>query len=156
MTEIKSDTAGYTQFGYRQVTEGEKADLVQDHFNQVARKYDFANTILSMGNQILWKIVAVNMLHLKPGERVLDVCGGTADLSLRAMKKIGPTGEVVLYDFNQAMIEIGRRKAARTELGRKIRFIQGDAEHLALPDNLFDGAMVGFGIRNLTHPRRGV
>lgn len=142
-------------FGYRRVNASEKVDLVQDHFNTVAARYDLTNTILSFGLQHYWKHIAVKMLGLKPGDRVLDVCGGTADLALLASRKIGASGEVVLYDFNRPMIEIGKSKVADASLGEKIRFVQGDAESLSLADERFDAAMVGFGIRNLTHMERG-
>ena len=94
-------------------------------------------------------------MGLKEGDRVLDVCGGTADLALLAAKRIGPAGRVVVYDINRAMMQAGRPKVAQADLAAQIAFLQGDAEHLSCPDASFDAAMVGFGIRNLTHPELG-
>ena len=143
-------------FGRRQVSPARKKDLVQEHFNTVAPRYDLTNTMLSFGQQLLWKRQAVKMLQPQPGERVLDVCGGTADLSLLAAKAVLPSGLVVVYDFNRAMLEIGTRKIHRAGLSNQVWCLQGDAENLALPDHSFDAVMVGFGIRNLTSMEHGL
>ncbi|OGR30827.1 MAG: UDP-3-O-(3-hydroxymyristoyl)glucosamine N-acyltransferase [Desulfobacca sp. RBG_16_60_12] len=142
-------------FGYRQVSAAAKGHLVHQHFDTVARKYDLMNTLLSFGLHHLWKRAAVRMMGLKPGDRVLDVCGGTADLALRAARVIGDTGRVMVYDINRAMMAAGWPKVAGSSLAPRIGYIQGDAERLACPDAGFDAAMVGFGIRNLTHPEVG-
>ena len=96
------------------------------------------------------------MLKLRPGEWVLDVCGGTGDLSLLAARSVIPDGRVILYDFNRAMIEVGRRKIAKAELFHQISCLQGDAEKIAVQDCTFDAAMVGFGIRNLIAMEQGL
>ncbi len=142
-------------FGFRQVPATEKARLVMEHFSTVARRYDLANTLLSFGLHYQWKRTAVKMLGLRPGERVLDVCGGTGDLAWLAARQVGETGRVVLYDLNQAMMEAGRPAMARDPWGRCVHYVQGDAECLSFADGTFDAAMVGFGIRNLTHPEQG-
>ena len=142
-------------FGYRQVHAAEKEQLVHRHFDTVARKYDLMNTLLSFGLHHLWKRAAVRMMGLKPGDRVLDVCGGTADLALRAARVIGDTGRVIVYDINWAMMAAGWPKLAGSPLAPRIGYIQGDAERLSCPDACFDAAMVGFGIRNLTRPQAG-
>ena len=144
-----------TYFGYRQVAEAAKGKLVHQHFDTVARKYDLMNTLLSFGLHHLWKRAAVHMMGLKPGDRVLDVCGGTADLALRAARAIGDTGRVIVYDINWAMMAAGWPKVAGSSLAPRIGYIQGDAERLSCPDAGFDAAMVGFGIRNLTRPEVG-
>ncbi len=155
-TEANSQTAAEeAYFGYRRVSAAEKARLVWRHFNRVAARYDFMNTLLSFGLHHLWKRAAVKMLALKPGEVALDVCGGTADLAILAARAMGNTGRVVLYDINRPMLLAGRPKVARAALAGRIDYIEGDAECLALPDHHFDAAMVGFGIRNLTHPELG-
>jgi len=112
------------------------------------------NTLLSFGLHHLWKRTAVKMLGLRPGEGVLDVCGGTADLALLAARAVGPRGRMVVLDINRAMLDAGRPKVAAAGLSN-IFFVQGDAERVACPDAAFDAAMVGFGIRNLTHPEAG-
>ncbi len=143
------------QFGFRKVPAKEKAHWVHNHFDTVARKYDLLNTLLSFGIHYLWKRKAIKRLGLKPGNRVLDVCGGTGDLSILAVKRVQSTGKVFLYDINRAMMEMGRRKSTNAPARKQISFIQGDAECLAIKSGTFDAAMVGFGIRNLTHMELG-
>lgn len=142
-------------FGYRRVSAAEKGRLVLAHFNRVAAQYDFMNTLLSFGLHHLWKRTAVRMLGLRPGDRVIDVCGGTADLALLAARAVGASGRVILYDINRAMMEVGRSKVASSPLGERILYVQGDAEAISCPEQSCDAAMVGFGIRNLTHPEAG-
>jgi demethylmenaquinone methyltransferase/2-methoxy-6-polyprenyl-1,4-benzoquinol methylase len=151
--EARLDEFAY--FGYRPVPPAEKEKLVHQHFDTVSARYDFMNTLLSFGMHYPWKWTAVRLLGLQDGDRVLDVCGGTADLALLAAKTMGPAGRVVVYDINRAMMAAGRPKVARAGLASRITFLQGDAEHLSCPDAIFDAAMVGFGIRNLTHPEAG-
>lgn len=139
-------------FGYRQVSAAEKTKLVHQHFDTVARRYDLLNSLLSFGMHHLWKRAAVRLMQLKPGDKVIDVCGGTADLAIRAARVIGRSGKVIVYDINWAMMAAGWPKVANSLLGSWIGYIQGDAEHLSCPDTSFDAAMVGFGIRNLTRP----
>ena len=143
-------------FGYLKVPAREKVRYVLRHFNSIASKYDLMNTILSFGFHYLWKRWAVETLRLKPGDRVIDVCGGTADLSILAARAIGPKGRVILYDINRAMIEGGRPKVAMASLSGRVDYVQGDAELISFPQNRFEAAMVGFGIRNLTHMGKGL
>ena len=142
-------------FGFNVVPEEEKYQWVLRHFNSVARQYDFMNTLLSFGIHYLWKHIAVQMMNLQPGEQVLDVCGGTGDLSILSYRKVGPSGRVTLFDINRAMIESGRNKTSNARIRQKIEYVQGNAENLAFPDNCYDAVMVGFGIRNVTHMERG-
>jgi len=149
------DSGETAYFGYRRVAATDKGLLVSKHFNTVAARYDLMNTLLSFGLHHLWKRTAVKMLGLKDGDRVLDVCGGTGDLALLAARVVGPRGRVLIYDINRAMLAAGRPKIARSPLAPRIIYLQGDAERLSCPDASFDAAMVGFGIRNLTHPENG-
>lgn len=126
------------------------------HFNAIAGSYDFMNTLLSLGLHHRWKRLAVEALGLVPGERVLDVCGGTGDLAILAAHAVGPEGRVVLCDFSLAMIEAGMPKIRRVAPAGRPDAVQGDAECLPFPAEKFDGAMVGFGIRNLAHMDRGI
>jgi demethylmenaquinone methyltransferase/2-methoxy-6-polyprenyl-1,4-benzoquinol methylase len=146
---------GQARFGIREFREEEKYKAVLRHFNRVAPKYDFMNTLLSFGIQYVWKRSAIRMLGIRPGEKILDVCGGTGDLAILAARRCGIQGRVVIYDINRAMIEAGRSKIDPFPELDHISYIQGDAEAIAFPDNTFDVAMVGFGIRNLTHLKRG-
>jgi len=146
---------GMTSFGYKRVAEDEKRRLVLKHFDTVAGRYDFMNTLLSFGIHILWKRRAVKGLGLKAGDRVIDVCGGTGDLTLLAARAVSHRVQVILVDMNRAMIERGRPKVSRSPYGKNIRFIQGDAEDLSFREQSFDAVMVGFGVRNLTHMEAG-
>ena len=143
-----------TYIGFRKATLREKADYVKRHFSSIAGKYDFMNTLLSLGIHYFWKHRAVRMARLKPGSLVIDVCGGTGDLAVCAIRRLGEKGRVVLYDINGDMMEYGRRKIAKLGLEDRIRFVQGDAQSISFPDNLFDTAMIGFGIRNVADMNR--
>lgn len=147
--------SGLACFGYEKIPETDKSPRVRAHFDSVARRYDLMNTILSFGIHYLWKRAAIKHLAPRPGERILDVCGGTGDLSVSALKAAESNGRVFLYDFNRAMIQTGRDKRSHKALRKKIICIQGDAEALSFPDHTFDAVMIGFGIRNLTHMERG-
>ena len=139
------------RFGSEELEESKKADRVRRHFDSVAARYDLMNTLLSMGIHYAWKQFAIQHMGLKPGDRVLDVCGGTGDLSVSALKAVGDTGQVVLCDINWRMMQAGKYKPTHQAYRRKIQFVQGDAEQIAFPDETFDQVMVGFAIRNITH-----
>jgi demethylmenaquinone methyltransferase/2-methoxy-6-polyprenyl-1,4-benzoquinol methylase len=142
-------------FGFSRVPAGDKSLLVRRHFESIARRYDLMNTILSLGLHHLWKREAVRTAGLREGARIIDVCGGTGDLSILAAKGVGPRGEVILLDINRSMLEMARPKIERANLGGSLFSVQGDAEDLPLADDSFDAALVGFGIRNVTHVERG-
>ena len=105
-----------TYFGYESVTRDEKTDRVIQHFNSVAKNYDLMNSLLSFGIHHLWKRTAVRMMDLAPGDKILDVCGGTADLAILAAGDIGPEGRVFVYDINRAMIQAGLHKVAGRDI----------------------------------------
>lgn len=143
-------------YGYQKVSAAEKDRLVRDHFTSIARKYDFMNTLLSLGLHHWWKQVTVRRIPLTEGSTVLDVCGGTADLALLALKRSPQAGRIIVYDINYAMLQAGREKVDRSGFGDRIERVQGDAEIMSFADNTFDGVMVGFGIRNFTHMKKGL
>jgi demethylmenaquinone methyltransferase / 2-methoxy-6-polyprenyl-1,4-benzoquinol methylase len=143
-------------FGFRRIPAREKGRKVLRHFNSIAGKYDFMNTVLSFGLHHFWKRWAVEVLSLYPGDRIIDVCGGTADLSILAGKRVGERGRVFLYDINRAMMEGGKPKVSRASLNERVCFVQGDAEGISFPQGVFDAALVGFGVRNLTHMEKGL
>ena len=145
-----------THFGYKKVPKNDKVKRVVRHFNTVAEKYDFMNTLLSFGIHHLWKRTAIRMLNLNKGDIVIDVCGGTGDLSLLAAKTVGSSGKVILYDMNRAMMEKSRFKLESSLFGKDILLVQGDAEQISFRDFSFDAATVGFGVRNLTHLESGL
>jgi len=138
-------------FGFQQIPKEEKVGRTMRHFNTVATKYDFMNTLLSFGIHCLWKRIAIEMLHLKPGDRVIDVCGGTGDLAVLAARSVDLSGKVIIYDINRKMMRVGRAKRNRSVRRYPVELIQGNAESISFPEDTFDAAMVGFGIRNLTH-----
>ncbi|MBW1991801.1 MAG: bifunctional demethylmenaquinone methyltransferase/2-methoxy-6-polyprenyl-1,4-benzoquinol methylase UbiE [Deltaproteobacteria bacterium] len=130
--------------------------MVARHFSAIATRYDLANDVLSLGLQRRWKRTATALLDLRPGDLVLDVCGGTADLALLAAPRVAPDGLALVYDFNPNMLAVGRAKALRHPHGREVAFLQGDAQEMALRDNCLDAAIVGFGLRNLTRLQQGL
>ena len=134
----------------------EKTIEVKRHFDAVARRYDLMNTVLSFGLHHLWKRRAVGLLELKAEERVVDICGGTGDLALLAAREVGPTGGVILYDINRAMMLAGRQKVFRSGLAGRIWLVEGDAERLAITDKSLDAVLVGFGVRNLARRETGL
>ncbi len=144
-----------TYFGYESVSRDEKTDRVIQHFNSVAKNYDFMNSLLSFGIHHLWKRTAVRMMDLAPGDKILDVCGGTADLAILAAGDIGPEGRVFVYDINRAMIQAGLHKVAGRDIASQFGYVQGNAETISFPDGYFEAAMVGFGIRNVTNMKKG-
>ena len=148
-----SDTAF---FGFKKHRAAEKATSVLSHFNRVAPKYDIMNSVLSFGIHHAWKRTAIRMLELKPGDQLLDVCGGTGDLAvLSAARTKHGGGHIFIYDINRAMMTTGRDRPENQQNHNCIHYIEGDAEQMACRENQFDAAIVGFGIRNLTHLEKG-
>ncbi len=138
-----------THFGFETVDEKEKAQRVAGVFSSVAQKYDVMNDLMSMGLHRLWKKFTIDIAAPRPGERVLDVAGGTADLSSAFARKVGSSGQVWLTDINNAMLTVGRDRLL--DEGVLAPVAQCDAEKLPFPDNHFDIVTVAFGLRNMTH-----
>ncbi len=136
------------------LTDGE-TEKIRRYFNVVASKYDFMNTLLSLGIHHVWKRTAVRKLELKSGDRIIDICGGTGDLAMLASGKTGTPDCVTIYDLNRLMMEAGRKKRFNTP-GNNISYVQGNAEMISFPDNTFVIAMIGFGIRNVVDMRKGL
>jgi demethylmenaquinone methyltransferase / 2-methoxy-6-polyprenyl-1,4-benzoquinol methylase len=152
---LSAQDDGLVPFGFERVTAKEKAQRVRRHFESIAGRYDIMNTMASFGIHYFWKRKAVRLLDLHPGDSVIDVCGGTGDLSVLMKKRLGPSGTVILYDINRAMMDAGRGKSTNGGARREIIWAQGDAEEMAFRAESFDAAIVGFGIRNLTHFDKG-
>lgn len=143
--------AGTTWFGYEKMRAHKKKQAVTAHFNRVAPTYDFMNSVMSFGIHHAWKRAAVRMLGLQAGQSVVDVCGGTGDLAVLAARRVGPAGTVCICDMNSAMMAAGRNRPENRAAADRVEYVLGDAEHMPFPDSRFDAAMVGFGIRNVTH-----
>jgi demethylmenaquinone methyltransferase/2-methoxy-6-polyprenyl-1,4-benzoquinol methylase len=138
-----------THFGYETVDEQDKANRVKGVFTSVAKNYDIMNDLMSVGMHRIWKRFAVNVSNIRNGQRVLDVAGGSADLSRLFLKAVGERGQVVLTDINNAMLRVGRDRLL--DEGITTPTTQCDAEHLPFPDNYFDCVSIAFGLRNVTH-----
>jgi demethylmenaquinone methyltransferase/2-methoxy-6-polyprenyl-1,4-benzoquinol methylase len=138
-----------THFGYTEVPEQEKARRVRGVFSSVAQKYDLMNDLMSGGMHRLWKAFTIQIAGVRAGERVLDIAGGTADLSRAFARQVGPKGQVWLTDINREMLSIGRDRMLDQGLLGPVA--QCDAEKLPFPQNHFDLVTVAFGLRNMTH-----
>jgi demethylmenaquinone methyltransferase/2-methoxy-6-polyprenyl-1,4-benzoquinol methylase len=153
MTTTGADEADY---GFRRVRTDEKQGLVDDVFHRVARRYDLMNDLMSGGLHRLWKDALVGWLapprSTRRPWRAIDVAGGTGDVAFRILDRAGDAAEVTVCDINGEMLAVGRDRAAARKLGRRIRFVQGNAEALPFPAGEFDAYTIAFGIRNV--PRR--
>lgn len=136
-------------FGFRKVPENEKAGRVGAVFDSVADRYDLMNDLMSLGLHRVWKTFAVEICALRPGQRVLDVAGGTGDLARKLCLRVAPSGQVVLTDINAAMLARGRDRLL--DSGITIPAIRCDAERLPFVSDYFDCVTIGFGLRNVTH-----
>jgi demethylmenaquinone methyltransferase / 2-methoxy-6-polyprenyl-1,4-benzoquinol methylase len=137
-----------TDFGFEQVSPDEKTRRVRGVFESVAGKYDLMNDLMSAGMHRLWKRFAVEVAAVRPGARVLDIAGGTADLTRLFLDKAGASGEVWLTDINGSMLGVGRDRLL--DEGRVTPAVQCDAERLPFPDRYFDVTCIAFGLRNVT------
>lgn len=138
-----------THFGFKTVDEQEKAKHVRGVFDSVAPKYDIMNDLMSMGLHRVWKRYTMMVADLREGHQVLDIAGGTGDLSMAFARQVGKTGRVVHTDINEAMLRTGRDRLL--DHGLVLPTLVCDAEKLPFPDNHFDVVSVAFGLRNMTH-----
>ena len=145
-----------THFGYKTVDAEKKEALVADVFHSVAAKYDLMNDLMSLGIHRLWKRFTIECSGIRPGQKVLDLAGGTGDLTARFSRIVGEQGEVILADINDSMLKVGRNKLRDKGLVGNIRYVQANAEALPFPDNYFDLITIGFGLRNVTHKEQAL
>ena len=136
-------------FGFESVAENEKAQRVAGVFDSVADRYDLMNDLMSGGMHRLWKRFTIDQSGVRPGQKVLDIAGGTGDLARAFQERVGPTGTVLLTDINASMLARGRDRML--DEGRVIEVVRCDAERLPFPDRTFDCVSVAFGLRNMTH-----
>lgn len=151
---INMDKEKYTDFGFKQVTENEKTNLVHNVFSSVASKYDIMNDVMSFFSHRLWKEIFVNNLSPKPGMQIIDVAGGTGDIAIKIIERsynMHPSPRVTVYDLTESMIEIGREKAINKGIIDEINWVCGDAANMKnIDDESFDAYTISFGLRNVT------
>ena len=144
-----------THFGFETVNEADKAGKVQGVFSSVASKYDVMNDVMSMGIHRVWKDAMMDWLAPRPGQRLLDVAGGTGDISFRFLKRAGHAHATVL-DLTEPMLVEGRQRAEAEQMAESLDWVVGDAMALPFPDNTFDVYTISFGIRNVTRPQEAL
>lgn len=145
-----------THFGYKEVPEDEKVRMVGGVFHSVASRYDLMNDLMSGGIHRIWKRVAIELSGVRPGQQILDVAGGTGDLTSRFAREVGPTGKVVLSDINSSMLGTGRDRLLDEGVCGNVEFVLADAEALPFRESSFDCVTIAFGLRNVTHKERAL
>lgn len=153
---MADDSKDTTHFGFQTVAKSEKADKVADVFHSVAAKYDLMNDLMSMGIHRIWKRFTIDCSGVRRGQRVLDLAGGTGDLTAKFSRLVGETGQVVLADINSSMLKMGREKLRNTGVSGNVNYVQANAEALPFPDNYFDCITISFGLRNVTEKNKAI
>jgi demethylmenaquinone methyltransferase/2-methoxy-6-polyprenyl-1,4-benzoquinol methylase len=147
---MANNTDNTTHFGYKDVPTEDKQGMVADVFHSVAAKYDVMNDLMSFGVHRLWKRFTIDMSGVRSGNKVLDLAGGTGDLTKKFSKIVGPSGKVVLADINSSMLEVGRERLTNQGYVGNIEYVQANAQYLPFEDNTFDVITIAFGLRNVT------
>ncbi|WP_270725029.1 bifunctional demethylmenaquinone methyltransferase/2-methoxy-6-polyprenyl-1,4-benzoquinol methylase UbiE [Shimia sp. Alg240-R146] len=144
-----------THFGFETVPESEKAGKVQGVFGSVASKYDVMNDVMSMGIHRIWKDAMMDWLAPRPGQKLLDVAGGTGDVSFKFLGRAGH-GHATVCDLTEPMLVEGRKRAEAAQMAESLDWVTGDAMALPFQDNTFDVYTISFGIRNVTRPQEAL
>ena len=139
-----------THFGYQEVPVDEKVNRVADVFHSVAAKYDVMNDLMSGGIHRIWKRITIESSGARAGHKILDIAGGTGDLTRRFAQIVGQSGKVVLADINDSMLKVGRDKLIDKGVAGNVEYVQANAECLPFEDNTFDIITIAFGLRNVT------
>ncbi|ELX8379742.1 bifunctional demethylmenaquinone methyltransferase/2-methoxy-6-polyprenyl-1,4-benzoquinol methylase UbiE [Providencia vermicola] len=147
MTEPTKETI---DFGFRTVGKEDKVGLVANVFHSVASKYDLMNDLMSFGIHRVWKRFTIEASGVRRNQRVLDLAGGTGDLTAKFSRLVGEKGEVILADINDSMLKMGREKLRDLGIVGNVSYVQANAEELPFPDNYFDCITISFGLRNVT------
>ena len=145
-----------THFGYKTVRVEEKAQKVGEVFHSVAARYDLMNDLMSLGIHRLWKRYTIEMSAARPGQTILDIAGGTGDLTMKFSRIVGKTGKVILADINASMLSVGRDKLLDHGYAGNIEYVQANAESLPFEDNTFDCITISFGLRNVTDKQKAL
>lgn len=146
----KNESQKTTHFGYKEVPVKEKAEHVGNVFHSVAKNYDIMNDVVSLGTHRLLKRFTVELSALRPGQKVLDLAGGTGDFSIQFAPIVGDKGSVVLADINESMVRVGRDRIIDQGKASNITYTLADAEKLPFSDNTFDCICIAYGLRNVT------
>lgn len=144
-----------THFGAQTVREDDKAGMVRSLFSDVANKYDIMNDVMSMGIHRVWKEAMMDWLAPRAGQRLLDVAGGTGDVSFKFLKRAGQ-GHATVCDLTEGMLVEGRKRAEAAQMADSLDWVVGDAMNLPFDDNSFDVYTISFGIRNVTRPQEAL
>ena len=143
-------------FGYTQVLKQDKVKRVAEVFHSVADKYDVMNDLMSFGIHRIWKKITIEYSSVRKGQKVLDLAGGTGDLTAKFSQIVGDDGLVVLADINESMLKVGRDKLRDKGLFNNIEYVQANAEELPFADNYFDCITISFGLRNVTDKQKAL
>ena len=152
---MADNTEKTTHFGFETVPEGEKAGRVQGVFTNVASKYDIMNDVMSVGIHRVWKDAMMDWLAPLAGQRLLDVAGGTGDISFKFLGRAG-SGHATVLDITESMLVEGRQRAEANDMATQLDWAVGDAMALPFKDNTFDVYTISFGIRNVTRPQEAL
>ncbi len=153
---MAEDNPQTTHFGFRTVLRDQKAEMVADVFHSVAARYDLMNDLMSFGIHRLWKRFTIDCSGVRPGQKVLDLAGGTGDLAAKFSRIVGESGRVVLADINSSMLQTGRDKLRNKGALGNISYLQANAEALPFADNTFDVITISFGLRNVTDKEKAL
>lgn len=156
MKKNNRDSSEFTDFGFQRVPFQDKARRVAEVFHSVAPRYDLMNDLMSFGIHRLWKRYVLALARIQPGQRILDLAGGTGDLTAQIAKRLGGRGAVVLCDINEAMLLRGRDRLIDSGQLDTVHYVQADAETLPFPDGYFDAIVMGFGLRNVACKERAL
>ena len=148
-------TENITHFGFETVPEDEKKGRVQGVFTSVANKYDIMNDVMSVGIHRIWKEAMMDWLAPRAGQKLLDVAGGTGDVSFKFLDRAG-SGHATVCDITESMLLAGKTRAEAAAMSESLDWVVGDAMALPVPDNTFDVYTISFGIRNATRPQEAL
>lgn len=148
-------TENTTHFGFETVNEADKKGRVQGVFTSVASKYDIMNDVMSMGIHRIWKQAMMDWLAPRAGQKLLDVAGGTGDVSFKFLERAG-SGHATVCDITESMLIAGRTRAEAAAMSDSLDWVVGDAMALPFEDNTFDVYTISFGIRNVTRPQEAL
>ncbi len=148
--ENQNQSDDTTHFGYKTVNTEEKVAKVAEVFHSVASKYDMMNDLMSMGVHRIWKRLTIEKSGVRRGHSVLDLAGGTGDLTAKFSRMVGIDGQIILADINDSMLKVGRARLLDKGIVGNVDYVQANAECLPFPDNSFDCITIAFGLRNVT------